>query len=1101
MTMSCQHPCAVCNKAVRNNQKTAYCNICCSRLHIGCSKISSCEYNRLSLVHEPWFCKNCVCTIFPFNWIEDDLKFLSNLFTVYHSDKPNADLIINEAQLDLINENYVVDPDIDPDLNHQLSTKPVQYFLPSDFNKQLGATDADINKFSILHINAQSLNNKIDDVINLIDELSVTFSIITVSETWANEANEAQLCIPNYDYCGKPRIGQRGGGVAIYVRHGLNYDCRNDLDIYNNDDFEFLAIQLHDRNGQKKNTRKNIVTIYRPPGKCIEDFIHSYTKLLDKLSQDNCENIITGDFNINLLNYMKHHYTENFLNLATQYHLYPTINRPTRFGDSSASLIDNIFIDTLEDEYEAGLIISDLSDHLPIFFVSCRDCKYGNQYDDSKKVRDLSNSAMQNFSLELAKIDWGTIQNSSDVDAFYDEFLNIFGSLYDKCFPPKVIARKPVAKCRKPWITSAIAKSIKRKNKLHKAWLRTRNDETKIKYKVYKNKLTHILRCSKSRYYIDKFTDAKHDMRKTWGIVNKLVNRAGNSNGKIKEILDKDRPCSDKTKIAHLFNEYFISLGSNLASKFDAASINYDETMASNLKVSDSLFLAPTDDTEILGIIRSLKPDKSPGFDEFSPRVIKAVMTQIARPLTDLFNLSINQGVFPSKMKMAKVCPVFKAGDKRLTSNYRPISVLPVFSKILERLLYSRLMHFLESHNILAQNQYGFREKHSTYMALLSLTDHIAAALDNKQVCAGVFMDLSKAFDTVNHNILLYKLSRYGIRGIALNWFASYLAGRSQYVQIDNTRSSTLQVSCGVPQGSILGPLLFLVYINDLIHVSKVAEIIMFADDTTLFFNCAEQSTSAVIINNELDKISCWFRNNRLTLNIKKTNFILFRTCSRQKLQNMKITIDGIEIEEVTKTKFLGVVIDQTLTWRDHITLIKQKLSKNIGILSRLRYNMPRSVLLSLYHAMIEPYLTYCNIVWAIHETSDLKALFLCQKKSIRVLTFSNWRSHTKPLFSKYKILTLYAINKLQVSSFMYRATNNMLPGKFCSMYKLNSSMHSYCTRARNNVHVVQCRTNVYRYSMQVYGTKLWNSLPTNLRQLPSLTRFRNAYINFLCSL
>lgn len=295
--------------------------------------------------------------------------------------------------------------------------------------------------------------------------------------------------------------------------------------------------------------------------------------------------------------------------------------------------------------------------------------------------------------------------------------------------------------------------------------------------------------------------------------------------------------------------------------------------------------------------------------------------------------------------------------------------------------MYNRLLHFLDSHNILTQSQYGFREKTSTYMALLNLTERIAEALDNKKYCVGIFMDLAKAFDTVNHKILLYKLSRYGVRGIALDWFTNYLDCRYQCVQIDNVCSTMMPISCGVPQGSILGPLLFLVYINDIIHASKIAEIIMFADDTTVFFENDDMCALTSCVNNELMKISYWFRLNKLTLNVKKTNFILFRTRQRNKIQNIKVLIDDIEIEEVITAKFLGVIINQTLTWSDHIAIIKQKVSKNVGILTRLRYNMPRNVLLSLYHTMIEPYLTYCNIVWATHDTSDLKSLFVCQKK------------------------------------------------------------------------------------------------------------------------
>jgi hypothetical protein len=330
-------------------------------------------------------------------------------------------------------------------------------------------------------------------------------------------------------------------------------------------------------------------------------------------------------------------------------------------------------------------------------------------------------------------------------------------------------------------------------------------------------------------------------------------------------------------------------------------------------------------------------------------------------------------------------------------------------------------------HNILAANQFGFREKHSTFMALLNLVDRISGKIDNKEYSIGIFMDLSKAFDTVDHGIFLDKLELYGVRGVALKWFKSYLEHRSQFVQINNIQSSMLPITCGVPQGSILGPLLFIVYINDIIHVSDIADIMLFADDTNMFFSRSSFDTLLTLVNNELLKISKWFKLNKLSLNIKKTNYILFRS-KRKALtdRRINIAIDGINILEVTKIKFLGVVINQTLTWNDHIMIIKQKIAKNVGILTRVRYCIPRCVLLSLYHVLIELYLMYCNIVWATQNTVALNSLLLCQKRVVRIITFSHWLSHTKPIFKKYCILTVCDINWLQVARFMFSIMYNL---------------------------------------------------------------------------
>jgi ribonuclease P/MRP protein subunit RPP40 len=343
--------------------------------------------------------------------------------------------------------------------------------------------------------------------------------------------------------------------------------------------------------------------------------------------------------------------------------------------------------------------------------------------------------------------------------------------------------------------------------------------------------------------------------------------------------------------------------------------------------------------------------------------------------------------------------------------------------------MYTRLLSYLESNKILIDNQYGFRKGHSTYMALLRVVNSISEELDNNFFSLGLFVDLSKAFDTVDHKILIKKMEHYGVRGVALRWFTSYLSHRTQYVSLNNVDSKMLPVRCGVPQGSILGPLLFILFINDIVHSSKLLEYIIFADDTNLFFKAPDLNTLYANVNNELIKISKWFKLNKLSLNIKKTSYILFR--GKQQVidnTNLCIKIDSMVIDQVEKTKFLGVIINSTLTWEDHINTISNKISKNIGILYRTRNNLTTDTLLTLYHTLIEPYLNYCNLIWASLPSVYLERLFLKQKKAVRLITKARFLAHTEPLFSKLNLLTLFHINKLQIYCFMYRINHNLFP-------------------------------------------------------------------------
>lgn len=506
-----------------------------------------------------------------------------------------------------------------------------------------------------------------------------------------------------------------------------------------------------------------------------------------------------------------------------------------------------------------------------------------------------------------------------------------------------------------------------------------------------------------------------------------------------------------------------------------------------------------TDQLEIINIVHQLKISTSKGNDGILPKIINDTINELAAPLSAIFNLSLNKGVFPDQLKIARVVPIYKNDDRTSVNNYRPISVLPFFSKIIERLMYNRTLDFLNKNEILAKNQYGFRENHSTSMALIKLIDQITEELNNKQFSIGIFIDLSKAFDTIDHSILIQKLQRYGIRGIALDWFKSYLQNRQQYVSIGDKNSSLRPVFCGVPQGSIMGPLLFIVYINDITNVSKLANLIMFADDTNLFYSHNNLDILCDDINNDLLLISSWFKLNKLSLNIKKTNFMIFRSKNKKLPKGeVKIKIEDKPIERVDHTKFLGVIINDRLTWDDHIKTICNKASKSIGIIYRIRHNVPACTLINLYYTLIHPYYEYCNIVWGSNSSSSFQCLERNQKRAIRAVVFANRYSHSAPIFTKLHVLTIAQINKLQTACFVYKATNKLLPIQFNYFFTPNSMIHEHNTRQNSKLHLVPHRTKTRANCIRIYGVKIWNSLSNDLRMSPSLQIFRNKYKHLL---
>ena len=412
-----------------------------------------------------------------------------------------------------------------------------------------------------------------------------------------------------------------------------------------------------------------------------------------------------------------------------------------------------------------------------------------------------------------------------------------------------------------------ILNSIRKKNNMYKNYLKSQSPTLKNIYLKYKNRLVTVIREAEKLFYANKLNEVKDNLSKTWKVMNEMCGR--NSQQKpITKIRVNDETIDDPQQMATKFNEYFTNIGPNLANNIPASAKRPSDFLKGNFP--NSMFLMPTNEFEVSDVISNLKNSKGKGFDNIPISLIKGCNAEFSSILAYLNNQSFNDGVFPDVLKVAKVIPVYKSDDIYSVSNYRPISVLTTFSKITEKLVCTRLNKFIAANAILHSSQYGFREKLSTAMALLKLTDDISRSIDEGNITVGVFIDLAKAFDTVDHKILLSKLNHYGIRGTVNNWFASYLENRHQFVKIGDSISAYAQIKCGVPQGSVLGPVLFLIYINDLNQISTIIKTIMFADDTNLFLSGKNIIEIGKQFNNELIVLTEWFNANLLSLNIKK---------------------------------------------------------------------------------------------------------------------------------------------------------------------------------------------------------------------------------------
>lgn len=890
---------------------------------------------------------------------------------------------------------------------------------------------------------------------------------ICLTEHWKNaeqlkEYNFSQFKIAS-SFC---RDAGKHGGSAIYLKKGQHFKNREDITSLS----KVFVCEVSAAEVVLSGKKLIIICVYRPPSSDVFDFFDIVEKILEKIIVENCEMCFAGDFNIDLLsesNQIKNY----FLSLLSSFGLDQSVFACTRESKNSNTCLDYIF--TNIKSYEIKVVENHISDHKSVILKFLKSNLNTNYF---KFIRSFNSINKELFRKKLSEQDWLEmyICPNNDVNLQWRNFFNVFYPIFNECFPKQKVYLKNLSKnlYKDPEVQQC-------KHELDILYVLSKNNPIYTnEYNNSKKRYNLALKNSRKSLYSSQLTYSQNKSKTVWNIINEIRGCDKSSQMQIP---------GNPQEIANDFNDFSINIVPNLLSKLVNVPFKCDIPVSVN-----SLFISSVNETEICDIIKKLKGKLSSGYDDIPTTIIKYCVAELSAPLSFLVNNSLIYGIFPDPLKQAIVSPILKKGDPSLIENYRPISLLPSFSKVFESAMCARLSSYFKCNNLFSRYQHAYLEGESIDTAVYSFIQNILEGFENKHHILGMYLDLSKAFDCVNYHILFEKLQRYGVRGCALQWIVSYLSNRSQKVKIQqnstNYYSNPKDITVGVPQGSVIGPLLFVIYINDiqsLLEPSKI-HLTCFADDTNFILKTSSNEQITEKCNTLLINIKNYMSANKLFLNEQKTNLMQFKTIHSHTASLSNITLDQNNVLLSSNVKFLGLIIDENLTWKYHIEFLVKKLSQINYSMRVLSSYVDQKTINIIYNSNFKSRLRYGVIFWG--KSCYVEQVFIEQKRAIRIILGLKNRESCRSHFKNLNLLTLTGLYIYETILFLKSHPTIFKSFKSKSNRTLNYNVPTH-------------KLNVTEKGCFYSAILFFNKLPQELKKINNYNTFKANLYNYICNI